>query len=263
MRITYFFTLGVLFIFISCPSFAQNNPALWDVNCLYVTVVLHPRDYFPVEPSVLTVPRLTERIEAVLRDRGIISCADVNSPMAADIKKEFGSYSNLRIRQDGFPELRLDIDILPLPDANQFILRVQVFLAKKLPLGENSDYYVLADVWKNEPVARLVSKANLPDAITDAALEQVRVFIAAKSISKPSDINQIGPGFAKSSVELNTKPNKPQNVESKFVASKNSQVFHKPGCPFAQKIASKNRVSYSSRDEAVAAGKRPCKSCNP
>lgn len=263
MKAIQVLVLAILFAVFPNYSFAQNNPALWDVNCVYVTVALHPRDYFPVEPSILTVPRLTEQIEAVLRDTGIISCADVNSPMAADIKKEFGSYSNLRIRQDGFPELRLDTDILPLPDANQFILRVQVSLAKKLPLGENSDYYVLADVWRNEPVVRLVSKADLPDTLTQTALEQVRAFIAAKATSKPSDVNQISPVFGKSSVEFNTKPEKRQNVESTFVASKNSQVFHKPSCPFAQKIASKNRVNYSSRDEAIAAGKRPCKSCNP
>lgn len=209
------------------------------------------------------MPRLVERVESVLRDAGVGSCADVNSPMAADVKKEFGSYSNLRIRRPDFPELRLDTDIFPLRDANQFILRVQVSLAKKLPLSKNSAYYIMADVWKHEPIMRLVSSANLPDALTDVALEQVHAFIAATSVSKPSDVNQISPEFIKSSIEIDTRPSKQQNIESKFVASKNSKVFHKPGCPFAQKISSKNLVSYDSREQAVAAGKRPCKSCNP
>jgi hypothetical protein len=255
--------VAILFIVFPNLSFAQPNPALWDINCLYVTIALHPRDYLPVDSNVLTVPRLVERVESVLQDAGVGSCADLNSPMAADVKKEFGSYSNLKIRQPDFPELRLDTDIFPMTDANQFIIRVQVSLAKKLPLSENSAYYIMADIWKNEPIMRLVSSANLPDVLTDTALEQVRAFIAAKSLAKQSDVNQISPKFIKSSVEFTTKSQKKQNIESKYVASKNSQVFHKPGCPSAQKILPENLVSYSSREEAIAVGKRPCKRCNP
>jgi hypothetical protein len=48
-----------------------------------------------------------------------------------------------------------------------------------------------------------------------------------------------------------------------FVASKKSQVFHKAGCPAADKISEKNLVHCDSRDKAVDAGKRPCKKCNP
>lgn len=48
-----------------------------------------------------------------------------------------------------------------------------------------------------------------------------------------------------------------------FVASKNSQLFHKAGCELAAKISAKNLVRYRTRDEAVRAGKRPCDECNP
>jgi phosphatidylserine/phosphatidylglycerophosphate/cardiolipin synthase-like enzyme len=49
----------------------------------------------------------------------------------------------------------------------------------------------------------------------------------------------------------------------KYVASKNSAVFHKVGCKGAEKIAAKNLVHYASRDEAVRAGKKPCPECRP
>ena len=48
-----------------------------------------------------------------------------------------------------------------------------------------------------------------------------------------------------------------------YVASRNSEVFHKPGCKGAAKISEKNLVRYSTRDEAIQAGKKPCHECNP
>jgi hypothetical protein len=121
----------------------------------------------------------------------------------------------------------------------------------------------MADVWKTEPAMRLVSKVNLPDNLADMVLEQVRVFIAAKSASRPSDVNQISPQFAKSSVEINTKSETKKNVESKFVASKNSDTFHKATCPSAKRISPNNLVTYATREEAINAGKKPCQRCNP
>ena len=52
-------------------------------------------------------------------------------------------------------------------------------------------------------------------------------------------------------------------VTEGYVASKNSQVFHKAGCKSAAKISEKNVTRYNSRDEAIQAGKKPCKECNP
>ncbi len=60
-----------------------------------------------------------------------------------------------------------------------------------------------------------------------------------------------------------TAPAAANDVSDGYVASKNSQVFHKAGCKSAAKIAAKNIVRYASRDEAIAAGKKPCHECNP
>jgi hypothetical protein len=50
---------------------------------------------------------------------------------------------------------------------------------------------------------------------------------------------------------------------SGYVASKNSQVFHKPGCNNVARIKPDNILHFATRDEAVASGRRPAKDCNP
>jgi hypothetical protein len=54
-----------------------------------------------------------------------------------------------------------------------------------------------------------------------------------------------------------------QPVQDGFVASGNSQVFHRATCDSAAEIAEKNIVRYATRDEAIKAGKRPCADCGP
>ena len=48
-----------------------------------------------------------------------------------------------------------------------------------------------------------------------------------------------------------------------FVASARSQVFHRPDCKSAAKISEKNLVRYTTRDEAIQAGKKACAECQP
>jgi micrococcal nuclease len=48
-----------------------------------------------------------------------------------------------------------------------------------------------------------------------------------------------------------------------YVASKRSDVFHLPDCTYARKIAPYNLIRFSSREEAINSGRRPCKVCNP
>jgi beta-lactamase superfamily II metal-dependent hydrolase len=48
-----------------------------------------------------------------------------------------------------------------------------------------------------------------------------------------------------------------------YVASKNSQVFHKPECNNASRIKPENVLKFSTREEAIASGRRPAKDCNP
>ncbi len=48
-----------------------------------------------------------------------------------------------------------------------------------------------------------------------------------------------------------------------YLASKNSGVFHLPACRSVRTIAPRNLLRYSSREEAIQDGKRPCGECRP
>jgi hypothetical protein len=52
-------------------------------------------------------------------------------------------------------------------------------------------------------------------------------------------------------------------IDYKYVASKNSQVFHKPDCRWAKEISTQNLVGYDTREQAIEAGKKPCRWCKP
>ncbi|NLH17476.1 MAG: hypothetical protein GX455_12945 [Phycisphaerae bacterium] len=47
-----------------------------------------------------------------------------------------------------------------------------------------------------------------------------------------------------------------------WYAAKNSKVFHRVGCSFLGRISKDNLLEFTTRDKA-AAGRRPCKTCNP
>ena len=48
-----------------------------------------------------------------------------------------------------------------------------------------------------------------------------------------------------------------------YVASENSNVFHRASCSSAKRINEENKVCFGSREEAIESGRRPCKRCNP
>lgn len=93
-----------------------------------------------------------------------------------------------------------------------------------------------------------VSIQNMPVAVTNVVLEQVEAFIHAYLAANPKGVKL----SAKSAA-----------AEYKYIASKNSKVFHKPDCSSAKKIKLENLVTYNSRGEITKAGKRPCKICKP
>ena len=52
-----------------------------------------------------------------------------------------------------------------------------------------------------------------------------------------------------------------ETSEEKYIGNKNSNIFHKPTCNSLPKES--NRVYFTSKDEAISAGHRGCKRCNP
>ena len=62
---------------------------------------------------------------------------------------------------------------------------------------------------------------------------------------------------------VQTNPQVQQTEPEYYVASKTSKIFHKSTCQFAARISEKNRQTFAARDQAAAAGRRPCQTCNP
>jgi hypothetical protein len=258
MRITHLFTSAVLFFLFSSPALAQQepkddqpivvkpNPALADVNRLIVVIIPSPS-----EPNTdgLIWYQLTETIESKIRKSGINIVADI----AGNILE--------------IPELRLFIDILKISDSQRCVIRVQTSFAEKVLIKENPNIYIKADVFRTDSVIREVSVQDMPQAVINAVDQQTDAFItarsAAKSAEEKADVNQLRQQLRKVTVEKDTKPAKQQAVESQYISSRNSQIFHKANCSSAKRISANNLVSYATRDEAVTAGKRPCERCNP
>ena len=63
--------------------------------------------------------------------------------------------------------------------------------------------------------------------------------------------------------KVSSPPATVQTKEWKYVASKNSKVFHRPDCKWAKRISPKNLIGYKSREEAIKSGRRPCGICGP
>ncbi len=52
-------------------------------------------------------------------------------------------------------------------------------------------------------------------------------------------------------------------LAANYVGNANSGKFHYADCSSLKRMNPNNRVDFSSRDEAVAAGYIPCKRCKP
>ena len=74
--------------------------------------------------------------------------------------------------------------------------------------------------------------------------------------------------WAYNSTHTPTAENTDTNTASKditgtFIGNTNSGKFHEPSCRWVQKMSSSNKITFSSRNEAISQGYQPCKVCNP
>lgn len=156
-------------------------------------------------------------------------------------------------------ELRVYVNLLEMADSGQYVFFIRTALARAVRLSDIQVPLFKADVWQAAPAMRVVSSENISDEITNVVLGQADVFIHARQAASSLDILPV----ETQDVEPVLSSESEKTVIGKYVASKNSSVFHKPDCGSAKKISQDNLVIYDSRDEAIKAGKRPCKSCNP
>ncbi len=74
---------------------------------------------------------------------------------------------------------------------------------------------------------------------------------------------QLGSPASKSIVagELELSSDNPSSSAGKYVASKNSKLYHAPWCSGAQSIKEENKVWFQTKEEAEASGRTPASNC--
>ena len=223
------------------------HPAFAGIDKLHVAIL---RFGSTQEKEQTFIKQLEANIKERLHQAGI----ELDTPTAANILT--------------IPELRIYINTFRLEDSRQCVFNIRTALARAVCLKGKQNPVFKADIWQTAPVMQAVSEQDMPVKITDLVVEQVDGFIGIFKATNTSDAKQLEIGINKnvSSNNLLEQADKNENsptIESGFVSSSNSNVFHKPGCRWAQNISKENLVIYKSREEAIKAGKRPCKTCNP
>lgn len=226
----------------------QANPTLAGLETVYVVIVTP--DTEPNKDGLLW-KELQAKVEQKLEKVGI----------KTTFIPEEGIIYKLPIRSD----LKIYVDMLKLTDSQQYVFRIQTSLSRVVRLAVGSELSFKSDVWKTEPIMQAVSVQNMPGKVTDVVLDQIEAFIHAYLAANPKtlqtpDANDVATAIQKQPIK---QPPKLLAAKYKYVASKNSKVFHRPQCSFAGRIAPKNLVGYNSRADAIRAGKRPCKICKP
>ena len=166
------------------------------------------------------------------------------------------------------PELRIYVSTLRLEDSQRCVFSIRTALARGVCLKNERNPVFKADIWQTTPAMQAVTAEGMSAKVADIVLQQVEDFINIYKTTNPTGTK---PSDAKTS-EADSLNNQDKQIETDvnpaatgylYVASKSRNVFHKPDCRWAKNISPENLVTYKSKDEAIKAGKRPCKTCNP
>jgi len=163
------------------------------------------------------------------------------------------------------PILTVDVDLLKLKKLKRYVFSAETSLSRLVRLRLGQRHAFTADVWKKNSSIRTVDVENMPAIVTGVVMEQIEAFVHAYLAANPKviqtpDANDVATAIQQPPVKP---PPKVAIAKYKYVASKNSKVFHRPDCSSGQRIKPKNLVGYNSRADAIQAGKRPCKICKP
>lgn len=242
------------------PLIGRAHPELAGIDKLYVGIAIN-KQYVGVTPDI-DDPQKNGLVWKELETRVMNRLLETGIKVVGNIKAVITVGLNI----SELSELRVNIDMLKLNNSQQYVVHIQTSLSRAVFLKYRPKLGLKADVWKTDAVMRLVPTQDMPTAVTNVILWQVDAFIFAHRLAKvstgklpPTDSIPIPPtrrGGDKPIVGTVI-------AEHKFVASKNSKVFHKPECHWVEQISPKNLIGYNSRDEAINAGRRPCKRCKP
>ncbi|MEN6333705.1 MAG: hypothetical protein ABFE01_05550 [Phycisphaerales bacterium] len=223
-------------------SLIAGDPVLADVNQL--EVVLATRENPGVE-QLIDVVKLKAQVWQKLRDAGV-----------RPLEENSESTQRLLVHVEG----------IEMPDCGKYVYRVQTALCRLVIVPGQENRRVQVEVWRVRPVLAAADKAQAGGAICAAVLSQAEFFTAARKAARSlpdATKNAAKDPLVKSVVNQMTPQAAGSESAYPFVASKSGNVFHRSDCRWAQNISGDNRIGYKTREEAIQAGKRPCKSCKP
>ena len=209
------------------------HPALTGIDKLHVAVLRYGTGFESDVPFF-------KQLEATVREKLQRAGIELDTPTADNILS--------------IPELRIYVTTLSPENSQQRVFHIRTALARAVYLKDEQNPVFKADIWQTSPSMQAVTAENMPAKINDLVLKQTEGFILAFKASNPPDIQV--------SDVMMSEP-EAKSATARCVASKSSTIFHKPDCRWAKNISDQNLVSYTSKDEAIKAGKRPCKTCNP
>ena len=121
------------------------------------------------------------------------------------------------------------------------------------PSSEKSRPNTIVSIYKNESLN--ISKVEI--SITNPSGEVV--FTQSVPFNMYDENNHVTESNNVSTSNNDTK----QSTSVRYVASSNSNKFHALSCSQASRIKDSNKITFSSREEAVNAGYTPCGLCKP
>jgi hypothetical protein len=229
----------------------------------------------PHEHASLIGP-VNPMLEGIDRVHVVVEAPDSEPNKDGLVWSELEAKANAKLAQVGLvrkagasqqgivPTLRLDVDMLNLPEWGQYVFRVQTSLATKVELNKHPSQFVQADVWKANPVMQAAPIQTMPEEVTQAAMEQIEHFIGCHQVANPNDTAATDGNSVAAPSQGHAAPAvKVADLKYKYVASKKSRVFHKSNCRWVERISPENLVGYNTRQEAIQSGRRPCKRCRP
>jgi len=222
-------------------SLIQTNPALVGIQRLYVIVV---PPY--AELGVQVEQRVAETAIMVL------PAPSLGEPFIV------GS----------IVELRVNIDLLGPVNMQRYVYRVKTSVAVDVRPQVDAPVAVRYDVWTVGATVRPASPQDEFAAVSSLVMEQVEAFVSAwltanRQAGLVPEADSSGAVSPQPAPQRARPQARPTEAKYQYLSSKYSKIFHKPDCRGAKRILPKNLAGYNSREEAVKAGKRPCKICKP
>ena len=162
--------------------------------------------------------------------------------------------------------LRVEIKVYKPAHQETFVYNLKVDFLQTVTLERNPQTRIDVVTWELMWFAHS-PKSRLAQAIGQNLKVLTASFIKDYYQANPTDKESAGPRNS-NKTSTDTKGRAKQNPgssagEYQFTGSKGSGVFHKSNCHSVSTISTENVVGYKTRQEAVKAGKRPCKWCNP